>query len=68
MAVATLGAGRHSIVAPSTLFIPGGRFLMGTEEGRGDERPAHQAEVRPVRMGRTLRRVGRPKHGRYAYR
>ena len=53
MAVATLVPGRHSIIAPSTLFIPGGRFLMGSEDGRADERPAHEAEVRPVRMGRT---------------
>jgi len=53
MAVATLTPGRHSIAAPSTLFIPGGRFLMGSPEGRADEQPAHEAEVRPVRMGRT---------------
>ena len=53
MAVATLGAGRHSIVVPSTLFIPGERFRMGSEDGRADERPVHEAEVRPVRMGRT---------------
>jgi sulfatase modifying factor 1 len=53
MAVATLGAGRHSIIAPSTLFVPGGRFVMGSEEGRPDEAPAHHAQVRPVRMGRT---------------
>jgi formylglycine-generating enzyme required for sulfatase activity len=53
MAVATLTPGRHSIISPSTLFIPGGRFLMGSEEGRADERPVHEVEVRPVRMGRT---------------
>ena len=53
MSVATLSTGRHSIVAPSTLFVPGGRFVMGSEEGRPDERPAHEAQVRPVRMGRT---------------
>ena len=53
MAVAALGISRLTMVPPSTLFIPGGRFLMGSDEGRGDERPAHQAEVRPVRMGRT---------------
>ena len=34
MAVAPLSAGRHSIIAPSTLFVPGGRFVMGSEEGR----------------------------------
>jgi len=53
MAVASLVPGQHSIVTPSTLFVPGGRFLMGSDEGRLDERPAHGAEVRPRRMGRT---------------
>jgi formylglycine-generating enzyme required for sulfatase activity len=53
MAVASLGAGRHSIVVPSTLFIPGERFRMGSEVGRADERPVRETEVRPVRMGRT---------------
>ncbi len=53
MAVATLVPGRHSIVAPFTAFVPGGRFVMGSEDGRPDERPAHEAEVRPLRLGRT---------------
>ena len=53
MAVATLSAGRHTIETPSTLFVPGGRFLMGSEEGRPDERPVHEVEVRPLRVGRT---------------
>lgn len=53
MAVATLVPSRHSILAPSTVFVPGGRFRMGSEDGRPDERPAHEAEVRPLRMGRT---------------
>jgi formylglycine-generating enzyme required for sulfatase activity len=53
MAVAAPSVGRHSIVVPSTVFIPGGRFLMGSEGGRADERPTHEVEVRPVRMGRT---------------
>jgi sulfatase modifying factor 1 len=53
MAVATLSAGRHTILAPSTLFVPGGRFIRGSDEGRPDERPAHEAEVRPLRVGRT---------------
>jgi len=53
MAVATLVPGRHSIVAPFTVFVPGGRFVMGSEDGRPDERPPHEAEVRPLRLGRT---------------
>jgi formylglycine-generating enzyme len=53
MAVASLGTGRHSIASPATAFVPGGRFLMGSEEGRLDERPAHEAQVRPLRVGRT---------------
>src|SRR5512136_1708959 len=53
MAVASLVPGQHSIVTPATLFVPGGRFLMGSDDGRLDERPAHGAEVRPRRMGRT---------------
>jgi sulfatase modifying factor 1 len=52
MAVATLGVGR-TVVAPSTVFVTGGRFVMGSEEGRADARPAHEVEVRPVRVGRT---------------
>ena len=39
MAVATPVVGRHSVVAPATQFVPGGRFLMGTSEGRVDEQP-----------------------------
>ena len=53
MSVASLNPGRRSIVAPGTLFVPGGRFLMGSDTGRPDERPVHEVEVRPVRMGRT---------------
>jgi len=53
MGVATLLPGRLSIVAPSTVFVPGGRFVMGSEDGQPDERPPHEAEVRPLRLGRT---------------
>jgi len=53
MAVAAPVTGRHSIVVPSTLFVPGGRFSMGSEAGRADERPAHEVDVRPLRFGRT---------------
>jgi formylglycine-generating enzyme required for sulfatase activity len=53
MAVATLIPDRHSNVAPFTVFIPGGRFVMGSDDGRPDERPSHEAEVRPLRVART---------------
>lgn len=52
MSVATLNVGRHSVVAPSLVFVPGGRFRMGSESGRSDEKPVHDAQVRPVRIGR----------------
>ena len=52
MSVASLNVGRHSVVAPAVLFVPGGRFRMGSEAGRPDEWPVHDAQVRPVRMGR----------------
>jgi sulfatase modifying factor 1 len=53
MAVAAPALGRHSIVVPSTLFVPGGRFSMGSADGPADERPVHEVEVRPLRMART---------------
>src|SRR4051794_20008008 len=33
--------------------VPGGEFLMGQENGRDDERPAHRVRVRPFLLGRT---------------
>jgi formylglycine-generating enzyme required for sulfatase activity len=53
MAVDTLSVVRHVSHAPATVFVRGGRFLMGAETGRPDERPAREVEVRPVRFGRT---------------
>ena len=53
MAVAALSVVPRFAQAPATVFVPGGRFLMGSEEGRTDERPVHEAEVRPLRVGRT---------------
>ena len=53
MAVGAPLLGRHSIVLPSTVFVPGGRFSMGSDEGRADERPAHEVDVRPLRFGST---------------
>ena len=32
--------------------IPGGEFLMGQEDGRDEERPAHRVIVSPFRMAR----------------
>jgi formylglycine-generating enzyme len=53
MAVAAPSAGRHSVIAPVTVFVPGGRFLMGADGGRADEGPAREVEVRPLRIGRS---------------
>jgi formylglycine-generating enzyme required for sulfatase activity len=38
---------------PATVPIPGGRLLMGSENGRADEQPVHAVEVAPLRVGRT---------------
>jgi formylglycine-generating enzyme required for sulfatase activity len=38
---------------PDLVRVPGGRFLMGSETGRPDERPVHPVEVRAFRLGRT---------------
>ena len=53
MAVAAPVTGTHSAVTPATQFVPGGRFVMGSSNGRIDEQPAHEVEVRPLRVGRT---------------
>ncbi len=36
------------------ILIPGGRFMMGSAEGEGNdsERPAHAVEIRPFHLGR----------------
>jgi len=39
--------------APVTVTIPGGGVLMGSDEGRPDERPVHTVEVQPFRMAVT---------------
>lgn len=36
-----------------TVPVPGGAFLMGSEQGRDDERPVHEAVVSPFHLGRT---------------
>jgi serine/threonine-protein kinase len=38
---------------PDMVFIAGGAFLMGSNEGKEDERPVHRVEVRPFCMDRT---------------
>ncbi len=53
MAVGSFTALRQATHAPATVFVPGGRFLMGSESGRPDEAPVHEREVRPLRFGRT---------------
>jgi serine/threonine-protein kinase len=38
---------------PNMIFLAGGAFLMGSNEGKEDERPVHRVEVRPFCMDRT---------------
>jgi formylglycine-generating enzyme len=38
---------------PAVVSVPGGRFAMGSEQGRPDEGPVHEAEVAPFLLGRT---------------
>ncbi len=53
MATPSLGTAWQTGQVPFTVFVPGGRFLMGSEDGRADERPLHEAEVRPLHVGRS---------------
>lgn len=39
--------------APPVMLVPGGRFRMGSERGRDDERPVHEVVLRPFALGRT---------------
>jgi formylglycine-generating enzyme required for sulfatase activity len=58
-------------VVPDVVRVPGGRFLMGSDAGRPDERPVHAVDVRGFRLGCTpvtrrqfepfLRRGGAPR-------
>ncbi len=44
----------NSLVAlHPTVAIPGGRFRMGSDTGRPDEQPVHQAEAAPFQMAVT---------------
>ena len=38
---------------PAVVSVPGGRFAMGSERGRPDEGPVHEAEVAPFCLART---------------
>src|SRR5437867_9042092 len=42
-----------SLTAPDVVRVRGGRFVMGSEAGRPDERPVREVEVRSFRLGRT---------------
>ena len=42
-----------AILAPSLAVVPGGRFRMGSEDGRPDERPVRLVEVESFQLGRT---------------
>jgi formylglycine-generating enzyme required for sulfatase activity len=39
--------------APAVVSVPGGRFGMGSAQGRPDEGPVHEAEVAAFRLART---------------
>jgi formylglycine-generating enzyme len=43
----------EALAMPDLVRIPGGRFLMGSEAGRPDERPAHAVQVSPFSLART---------------
>src|SRR5438093_1423475 len=53
MAIGSLGVSRRGAPAPTTVLVPGGRYLMGSDSGRPDEQPVHSVAVAPFRMGRT---------------
>jgi len=43
----------EALAMPDVVRIPGGRFRMGSEAGRPDERPAHAVQVSPFSLART---------------
>ena len=53
MAVATPVTGRHSVVAPATQFVPGGRFVMGSADGRSTSSRRTRSRCGRSRMART---------------
>ena len=38
---------------PDVIWLPGGEFWMGQDDGRDEERPAHRVRVSPFGLGRT---------------
>jgi formylglycine-generating enzyme required for sulfatase activity len=44
---------RRPMAAPQTAVVPSGRFLMGSDVGRPDERPVREADVKGFRMALT---------------
>jgi len=40
------------------VFVPGGKFVMGWNEGEGAHQPAHEVELSPYWIGRTEVTVG----------
>jgi serine/threonine-protein kinase len=53
-AAASSAAGAGSgACPPDMVFLGGGAFLMGSNEGKEDERPVHRVEVRPFCLDRT---------------
>ena len=44
--------------APEMVYLPGGTFLMGDEQGASDEKPAHPVRLDAVAIGRTPVTVG----------
>jgi len=43
----------HTITGEGIVYLPGGEFLMGQEDGRDDERPVHRVRVRPFGLAQT---------------
>lgn len=42
-----LRAGEDPVAPPGMVFIPGGEFTMGADDGNFDERPAHRVRLSP---------------------
>ncbi|MBM4086689.1 MAG: hypothetical protein FJ272_18035, partial [Planctomycetes bacterium] len=38
---------------PGMIHVPGGKFLMGSDKGRGNESPRHEVELAPFLIDRT---------------
>ena len=41
----------HAELIPALATIPGGDFLMGSDDGEDDERPAHRVHVDEFQIG-----------------